>query len=631
MTFNDIFLPTASALPTIAVPDYQRAYAWEEKQIKAFIEDLIEYSDKPDDYYFGHFILETSETGTAKYEVVDGQQRITTVVLFAMVCRWLEASDLHPLFQIIENFQPVSYDKEAFKNLQRNLGILFDLPREAESKNGALEPDFAQRITGEEQQTQSQHRMLRALLQLKRAFDGKNQTRILARDKIESYLNVILKSQCSQHCPAGKSAVNIFEMHNTRGIELTTIEVIKAKLMKFCYDHGGASHVGDLQDEFGKIYKMEGRLSASNFRGELSLERLFCLHCRVIENGQIKLASDFYKLPANTSGDDLVAHLDQLLDQTPVAPEEKIAYAKGLAVEFRRSVEIASEHLPFWDAEDSLVGDTLILERNLSCQFFLLACRQWNTEHQDEFLRLTPETLKLWERLLFIRDFHDKYRGLKHRDHFESIFEVIHHGESTLQEKLRSHLKDGFRDWDNRTKDLPSIVRKYWEENKDQLVNNAYYWWSHKIKYTLYKYEVSEKLNGDPSALEAIRSLVKKGISVEHILPQNWDHEWLRGSPTSFDELIENISKSINGIGNLLLLTAGENSSLGNTHPAEKTYGRYQDFGSYKWHNANRDEWNRPEKWTTLIEKRGEKIVSFMYSYFKIPKSPTTVSPDLRQ
>ena len=66
--------------------------------------------------------------------------------------------------------------------------------------------------------------------------------------------------------------------------------------------------------------------------------------------------------------------------------------------------------------------------------------------------------------------------------------------------------------------------------------------------YTLYKYEVSEKLNGDPSALEAIRSLVKKGISVEHILPQNWDHEWLRDSPTSFDELIENISKSINGI-----------------------------------------------------------------------------------
>lgn len=616
MTFEDIFLPSASAPPTITIPDYQRAYAWEEKQIKAFIGDLIEYSEKPGDYYFGHFILETSEKGTAKYEVVDGQQRITTVVLFAMVCRWLESSDIHPLFQIIENFQPVSYDKKAFEGLRKNLGTLFTLPREAQSKNGALTPDFAQKITGEEQQTQSQHRMLRALLQFKRAFDGRNQTRVLAPDKIESYLNVILNSQCSRHYPTGKSAVNIFEMHNTRGIELTTIEIIKAKLMKFCYDHGGASQVGDIQDEFGTIYKMEERVSASNFRGELSLERLFCLHCRVIEVGQPKSASDFYKLPENTSGDDLITHLDQLLDQTPAEAEEKITYVKKLAMEFRRSVEIASEHLPFWDTEDSLVGDSLILERNLSCQFFLLACRPWHTEGNNNYIRVKPETLKLWERLLFIRDFHDNYRGLKHRDHFESIFEAIHRGESTLQKKLRSYLDDGFRGWDNRTKDLPSIVRKYWEENKDQLLNNAYYWWSHKIKYTLYKYEVSEKLNRDPSNLEAIRALVKKGISVEHILPQNWDHQWLPGSPTSFVELIEKINKSINGIGNLLLLTAGENSSLRNTHPAEKAYGRYQGLRSYQWHQEKRIRWQHAEEWPNLIQERGKILFEFMNTYF---------------
>jgi hypothetical protein len=110
--------------------------------------------------------------------------------------------------------------------------------------------------------------------------------------------------------------------------------------------------------------------------------------------------------------------------------------------------------------------------------------------------------------------------------------------------------------------------------------------------------------------------LVKKGISVEHILPQNWDHQWLPGSPTSFVELIEKINKSINGIGNLLLLTAGENSSLGNTHPAEKAYGRYQGLRSYQWHQEKRIRWQHAEEWPNLIQERGKILFEFMNTYF---------------
>lgn len=59
------------------IPLYQRAYAWEDKQLTQLVEDIY---DVPDDanYYIGALIV--SRQGN-KYEVVDGQQRLTSLYL----------------------------------------------------------------------------------------------------------------------------------------------------------------------------------------------------------------------------------------------------------------------------------------------------------------------------------------------------------------------------------------------------------------------------------------------------------------------------------------------------------------------------------------------------------------------
>ncbi|MBR4815414.1 MAG: DUF262 domain-containing protein [Paludibacteraceae bacterium] len=74
----------------IYVPDYQRAYSWEtgkkdsdlKKQVNTFLNDLMDYlkSDVKTPYYFGHFLYE--ETGDNKYAIIDGQQRLTTIIMF---------------------------------------------------------------------------------------------------------------------------------------------------------------------------------------------------------------------------------------------------------------------------------------------------------------------------------------------------------------------------------------------------------------------------------------------------------------------------------------------------------------------------------------------------------------------
>ena len=64
------------------IPRYQRAYAWEDKEIVQLIDDI---NDSTGDYYIGSLVV-AKVKGKVKgkvetYEVVDGQQRLTTLYL----------------------------------------------------------------------------------------------------------------------------------------------------------------------------------------------------------------------------------------------------------------------------------------------------------------------------------------------------------------------------------------------------------------------------------------------------------------------------------------------------------------------------------------------------------------------
>lgn len=243
-----------------------------------------------------------------------------------------------------------------------------------------------------------------------------------------------MTAHCSHHLTQDKSvAVNIFEMHNTRGVPLTTLEIVKAMLMKHVYDFGGAeraSKVAQIQSAFGAIYGMEERLASRSFRGDMTMEQLLRLHLRVVDDGTKDAATDFHSPATNANADALVEYVDSMLrfingDKTkPERPKgDGVEYALRLANEFKKSVSIVSETLPEWDNEDKLVGDVLILDRDLSCQFFLIICRLLQHGKDQADGRLGNASLLLWEKLLFTRDFHGGYHNLKAgRDDFPTLF-----------------------------------------------------------------------------------------------------------------------------------------------------------------------------------------------------------------
>jgi uncharacterized protein with ParB-like and HNH nuclease domain len=65
----------------INIPPYQRPYSWQEEQVKALIDDIIEaWEQKKKVYLVGNIIFH-KEKENDKFNIVDGQQRLITFAL----------------------------------------------------------------------------------------------------------------------------------------------------------------------------------------------------------------------------------------------------------------------------------------------------------------------------------------------------------------------------------------------------------------------------------------------------------------------------------------------------------------------------------------------------------------------
>src|SRR3546814_629241 len=69
------------------VPSYQREYVWEDKNVDALLDDVSEQMerDKNSHYFIGMVLVAPTGSGkTAPLDVIDGQQRLTTLFLLML-------------------------------------------------------------------------------------------------------------------------------------------------------------------------------------------------------------------------------------------------------------------------------------------------------------------------------------------------------------------------------------------------------------------------------------------------------------------------------------------------------------------------------------------------------------------
>lgn len=114
----------------IQIPDYQRPYRWDKEKVKELLDDLKEFFiDKPEpdlDYYIGGILLYNNKQDNC-YEIIDGQQRLTTLNLISYVLtdNIQQGQNFHynnhiSFYHIKENHQFLKEQIELIQLLDKN-------------------------------------------------------------------------------------------------------------------------------------------------------------------------------------------------------------------------------------------------------------------------------------------------------------------------------------------------------------------------------------------------------------------------------------------------------------------------------------------------------------------------------
>ena len=180
------------------IPRYQRAYAWEDKEIVQLIDDI---NDSTGDYYIGSLVVAKVKDKVETYEVVDGQQRLTTLYLL-----------LHYLkSQVGAVGKTLSFDCRPDSNytLTHIEALLSDEKRLADD---------------EDRIEQSIRNGLKVIRQKFETGDG-----IQKDDFLKRLRRVILyRIEVPEHTDLNR----YFEIMNTRGEQLEQHDILKAQLMR---------------------------------------------------------------------------------------------------------------------------------------------------------------------------------------------------------------------------------------------------------------------------------------------------------------------------------------------------------------------------------------------------------------
>lgn len=106
------------------IPPYQRNYAWGVKEIEQLIQDIIDQSRQgtaSKNYYIGTLV--TYQRSDSKFEVIDGQQRLTTLTLLIKALEQLSSSDKNQdsltNAQLILEFDSRKKSTEAIESIWR--------------------------------------------------------------------------------------------------------------------------------------------------------------------------------------------------------------------------------------------------------------------------------------------------------------------------------------------------------------------------------------------------------------------------------------------------------------------------------------------------------------------------------
>ena len=504
-----------SSQKSFVIPVYQRAYSWEREQWKALLDDLKEQIQGHNTYFFGNILLETIKEDV-EYEIIDGQQRLTTLTIFIRALLTVLAerkkegekigfkiSDKERLFFKDggnKKLRPVSYDTACFDALIIDGKASFETASSSQKKIKDARTFFVKELQKEKTET---------LLSLLQKIEATQLTTIELQGK--------------------KDAALMFELQNNRGKDLTNMERLKSYFMYQMYVYSKPTETNSNIEEISNIFKLI--YSLINDIKSLNEDSILIYHCNAFIKGY----------PYRTLED-----IKEVFKKSPDKVKWILNFIQELHTTFSNMKRL------------ELNQDTYLVKlRHLSIPAFVYPFLIKGYKYFGDDAAKLSKLFHIMEVLVF------RYYLMSSRADIIARLNEILLGFNGDLELLASTFKRKLNEtW-------------YWGDDRTSKVLDEWMYENSVLNYLLWEYESSIQKKG---YVVGIMKLTDEEI--EHISPKVPPVGEVLASGYEVDENNEYSEEFktdyLNCLGNLMLISGSHNSSIGNK-PFKKKLKSYNE------------------------------------------------------
>ncbi len=498
-----------SSQKSFSIPVYQRAYSWEKDQWNVFLNDLLEQIEGNNNYFYGNILLETVKKDIS-YEIIDGQQRLTTLTIF--IRSILNVLRTRQDEVILKDFDFRTKESIFLKN-GGNIKL-----RPVEYDRACYDALIVDNRSDFQTNSPSQKRIKNAKIHFMKELGNLSTEKILKiLEKIESTDLTVIELD------GKKDSALMFELENNRGKDLTNMEKLKSYFMYQMYVYSVPEetelNIGNISNIFKDIYLLINDLKY------LNEDSVLIYHNNAYIKGYSYRTLDDVK---------------ELFKKS----KDKIQWIKDYISELHTTF---SNMKKFEHSDDKYAHK--LKELNAPAYIYPFIIKGY------KYLKSDNQNMSNLFKLLEIITFRAKLINSRANIQERLNYILVHFKGDLIKliSDVRTKLND---DW-------------YWGDvNMRNYLNGGMYG-NNVLNYLLWQYENSIQNRG-----YSIRQFSLESEQIEHISPRkptNGDPIATGYDVNELNEYSEEfLSGQLNSLGNLMLISQSHNASIGNKPFSEK-------------------------------------------------------------
>jgi len=660
------------------IPDYQRGYAWGEKQLIDFWDDLISL-DGNRLHYTGVLSIKSVSEDKWKnwdderwliekrryipYSIVDGQQRLTTTSIFLQclveaVIELPENKDLNDDEIYLGSYHLKEIKEKFIVVCQPPLNAIKTYKFGYEVDNPSFE-FLRHKIYNEPNAGKVDETFYTLNLENAKSFFQENINVIIEKSGIdvleEIYIKLTQKFMFNLYEIGDDFDVFVaFETMNNRGKKLSDLELLKNRLIYLTslYPNSEVKENDrqairkNINQAWREVYYQLGRNKLHPLNDDEFLRAhwvMYFKYSRKKGDDYIRFLLDEHFSPKKVleKVEVKVESLAKIHEQTEIdtEDEDESFVEEELSTVFKSKLQIqdindyvlslksAAKH---WyntfnpeNNNDLKIHESILLDKlnRIGIGYFrplVMSSFCSNSVTEDDRITL----LKNIERFIFVAFRLSRAMSNYRNSSYFNVTRDLYNGQKSVDDVLKL-LEDDLK-WTN--EENGNYKYSYFKDyiyRKFKSGGTGFYGWN-GLRYFLFEYEeeLMKQRNQPKISWKYFVKSAKDKISIEHIYPQTANADcWQNG----FEDLSDELKKYYNGsLGNLLPLSSSINSSLQNDCFDDKKKVKVDDKGNvirsgYANGSYSEQEVSSEVYWTTEeIKNRGLKLLSFMESRWLI-------------